>query len=768
MIVNYSFGSEESKFWGKIDSMDKAYEHQKYEAEIYKMWEESGAFEPIEKGVPYTVLMPPPNANASLHAGHAMYTIDDIMIRWKRMQGFSAVWIPGRDHAGFETQFVYEKKLAKEGKSRLDFDRKTLYENVFKFVEENSNLIFSQFRRLGLSADWSRAVFTLDVTVLLRVFETFKQMEKEGKVYRDEYLVNYCNHCGTSLSELEVDHVERTDKLYYIKYGLLTVATVRPETMFGDTAVAINPKDVRYKNLVGKTVKLPLTTREIPIIADEMVDMEFGTGAVKITPAHDPNDFAAGNKHNLKNISVIDLNGRMKLPEDALVPDIEGKKVKEAREMTVSKLEELGLLEKVNENYLHSVTVCYKCGRDLEPTITPNWFIKVEELKKPVIEATNQELTKFFPKRFKKQMLDWLKVMHDWPISRQIVWGIRIPVWYEVNENSENVWVGWLDSEKKFNQGTLKNELCKSNLENIETGLQWVRAATGAEQPKYVVSNEKPEGGNWLPETDTFDTWFSSGQWPLVTLKPEEFETRLPTDFIGTLEDILPFWISRMMMFSLYVKNKVPYKQVYLWSKVTDAKGQKMSKSKGNVVNPVEFIDKYGADAVRMALVFGVAPGSSIPFSEEKIRGMRNFANKVWNMGRFIQMMFAEYDKGVPRRFSEVDSLNVDDKEIIKKFNAVVKRVNGGLEKLRFSDAAEEIYEFMWHEVADVYIEKIKDRKNDEAALSTIKHVYLNCLKLLHPIMPFVTETIWREFMEEAKIGMRPGMLIKAKWPEII
>ena len=746
--------------------MEKAYDHQKYEADIYKMWEESGTFSPSTLGTPYTILMPPPNANASLHAGHAMYTIDDIMIRWKRMQGYSAVWIPGRDHAGFETQFVYEKKLAKEGKSRLDFDRKTLHENVFKFVEENSNLIFSQFRRLGLSADWSRAVFTLDAPVIARVHETFTKMESEGKVYRDEYLVNYCNFCGTSLSELEVDHVERIDKLYFIKYGLLTVATVRPETMFGDTAVAVSPKDKRYKDLIGKMVRLPLTTREIPIIGDDMVDMKFGTGAVKITPAHDSNDFSVGKAHKLKSINVIDLNGRIRLPNDMDDFGIEGKKVKEARELTVVKLQELGLIEKIDENYLHNVTVCYKCGRDLEPTITPNWFIRVDKLKKPVIEAVNKEQTKFFPKRFKKQMLDWLKVMHDWPISRQIVWGIRIPVWYEVSINSENVWVGWLDDENKFNQGTLKNELTKTSFENIENGLQWVRAAAEENQPKYIVAEEKPTEGMWLPETDTFDTWFSSGQWPLVTLKPEEFETRLPTDFIGTLSDILPFWISRMMMFSLYIINRIPYKTVYLWSKVTDAKGQKMSKSKGNVVNPVDFIDKYGADAVRMALVFGVAPGSNIPFSEEKIKGMRNFANKIWNVGRFIRMMFEEYGKEVPSFAADRKIENGDDMEIVKKFNEMTKKVNMGLDKLRFSDAAEAIYEFMWHALADVYIEKIKDRKNDETALSLVRHIYLNCLKLLHPIMPFVTETIWQEFGKEPKMGMYPGMIIASKWPD--
>lgn len=742
--------------------MEKSYDHKKYEDQIYKMWEEAGAFSPSPSGTPYTILMPPPNANASLHAGHAMYTIDDIMTRWKRMQGYSTLWVPGRDHAGFETQFVYEKNLAKEGKSRLNFDRETLYKNIYDFVNNNSNLIFQQFRKLGLSADWSRNVFTLDPQVVEQVYATFKQMESEGKVYRDEYLVNYCTHCGTSLSELEVDHLEREDKLYYIKYGPVTVATVRPETLFGDTAVAVNPKDKRYKDLIGKTLKLPLTSREIPIIADEMVDMEFGTGALKITPAHDPNDFAAGKKHNLKNISVIDLSGRMRLPDDATYKDVEGKKVKEAREMTVAKLQESGYLEKVEDKYNHAVTVCYKCGRDLEPTIIPNWFIKVEGLKKPVIDAVKRDKVKFFPKKFKKVIADWLIRMHDWPISRQIVWGIRIPVWYEVDTTKNNIWVGWLDKDKVFHQGGIND----FNYTEVVEGLQWVRAESGKDAPNYQVTEEKPEQGVWLPETDTFDTWFSSGQWPLVTLKPEEFVTRYPTDFMGTLEDILPFWISRMIMFGEYVKGDVPFKQVYLWSKVTDNKGQKMSKSKGNVVNPVDYIDKYGADAVRMALVFGVAPGSAIPFSEEKIRGMRNFANKIWNLGRFIKMMFEEYGQPVPYFDNNFDpGYKDEDKKILNDLDVLIKKVNISLVKYRFSDAAETIYEFTWHEFADKYIEQIKERKNDQAALITARDVLFKCLKLLHPFMPFVTEAVYSE-LDILKTDQNQ-ILITANWPEV-
>jgi valyl-tRNA synthetase len=741
--------------------MDKAYDHHKYEEEIYKLWENSGAFRPNNKGVPYTILMPPPNANASLHAGHAMYTIDDIMTRWKRMQGFSAVWIPGTDHAGFETQYVYEKFLAKEGKSRMDFDRQTLYQNIYDFVKKNSGLIFNQFRRLGFSADWSRSVFTLNPQVVETVFETFKEMEKQGKVYRDNYMVNYCTHCGTSLSELEVDHKERTDPLYYIKYGPFVLATVRPETKFGDTAVAVHPKDKRYSKWVGQEIEVEglLGKFTVKVIADDVVDRNFGTGAVKVTPAHDPNDFEMGKRHGLEIKQVIGLNGRL----NEKAGKYAGLKVAEARKIVAEDMQKAGLMEKIDANYVHTVTVCYKCGRDLEPMVVPNWFIKVEELKKPVIEAVKKNKVKFFPARFKLQMNQWLKVMHDWPISRQVVWGIRIPVWYEIDLSKNNIWAGWLDKSGKFQQGYI-NEILNNGtpLSEIENGLQKVQVKTGAEQPKYLVAEQKPNDGKmYIPETDTFDTWFSSGQWPLVTLKEEEYKSRFPTDFMGTLSDILPFWISRMIMFSLYKKQEVPFKQVYLWSKVTDAKGQKMSKSKGNVVNPVELIDKYGADAVRMALIFGVAPGSNIPFSEEKIRGMRNFANKIWNMGRFIKMAFDEYGNDVPfYKKGESEINNPEDKKILKDLDEVIQKTTKGLEKLRFADATEAIYEFTWHNLADKYLEQIKNRKNDLQALMVARHVYFNSLRLLHPFMPFVTEAVQQEINNKR-------MLITAKWPEV-
>lgn len=739
--------------------MDSKFEHQKVEKSIYEAWEKSGTFKPLDSARgrgPFTILMPPPNANASLHAGHGMYTIDDILIRWKRMQGYAAEWIPGRDHAGFETQFVYEKHLAKEGKSRLDFDRQTLYDNIAKFVEDNSGLIFEQFRRLGFSANWDRSVFTLDLHVLAQVFKTFEKMAGEKLVYRSDYLVQYCPFCGTSLAELEILHDEREDKLYYMKYGGLTVATVRPETLFGDSALAVHPKDKRYAKYVGTEVPLPLTTRMIPVIADEMVDMKFGTGVVKITPAHDANDFEAGKRHSLPIIRVIDQMGRMTLPTDVTTPEINGMKVKAAREKTVEELQKAGMMEKIDEHYLHAVTVCYKCKRDMEPMTVPNWYIKVESLKPPVVEAIKTKKTQFFPKKFEKQILDWMEIMHDWPISRQVAWGIRIPAWYST---AENLHITFLDREKKPVRGLIGELLKKYSFEEIETGLQTLSAPIEA---KYVVSATKP-GENYLQETDTFDTWFSSGQWPLVTLKDDEYATRYPTDVMATMVDILKFWVSRMMMLGIYVRGEVPFKNVYLWSTVVDGKGQKMSKSKGNVINPIELVDKYGADAFRMSLLFGNGEGGKVPLSEDKVRAMRNFGNKIWNMARFFMMMQEKVNvkSGVFSVESVKAKLQKEDKEILKNLNEVVKKMTTLLEKFRFSEAADTIYEFMWHTVADVYIEQVKDRADQEVALSVLREVLLTGLKLLHPFMPFVTESIWGEINPDG------GMLITARWPSI-
>lgn len=735
--------------------MDSKYKPQEVEGKIYTLWEKGGYFSP-GNGTPYTIIMPPPNANASLHAGHAMYTIDDILIRFKRMQGYSALWIPGTDHAGFETQFVYEKYLKKQGKSRMDFDRKTLYEDIFKFVKENSGLIFEQFKRLGFSADWERSVFTLDDKVIQQVFTTFKKMVDDGLIYRDDYIVNYCTNCGTSLADLEVSHIERTDPLYYVNYpfkdekGFITVATVRPEPIFIDTHIAVNPNDNKHKNLIGKIVFNPVTGKEMHIIGDEYVDPEFGTGIVKLTPAHDPNDFKVAKKHNLPINRAIDLNGRIVKQGG----NYAGLKVKQAREQVVSDLKEKGLIEKIDETYVHSVGTCYKCGRDLEPLTIPNWFIKVDQLKERVKKVTEENKVKFIPHTYKEHMLSWLEIMHNWPISRQIVWGIRIPVWYEVDKHSTSLWVSWIDKNKQIQQDTVSAFLNNGvSIEEIEQGLQKVTVETTTKSNNYRISETKPQDGKlYLPETDTFDTWFSSGQWPLIVLNKDEMDTRYPTDVMGTLSDILKFWVSRMMMFGLYLENEVPFKEVFLWSMVADKFGKKMSKSKGNVVNPIEMIDTYGADALRMSLVYGIPAGGKVILSDDKVRGMRNFANKVWNIARFIQMETAR---------DESKEKHKDDVWIEKELEKTIKTVTVSLEKFRFNEASETIYEFIWHTFADIYIEKTKDRRKQ--AQKTLEYVFEESLKLLHPFMPFITEAIW-EKMYFSKTKTR---LIKTSWPTL-
>jgi valyl-tRNA synthetase len=714
--------------------------------------------------------MPPPNANASLHAGHAMYTVDDVLIRWKRMQGYSTVWLPGMDHAGFETQFVYEKHLAKQGKSRMDFDRQTLYQNIFQFVKDNSGIIYEQFKRLGFSADWDRSVFTLDDRVLKQVRETFTKMEKGGLVYRDNYIVNFCTHCGTSLAELEVIHEDRIDPLYYMKYGPFTLATVRPETKFGDTAIAVHPTDKRYKKYIGQEIEVMglLGKFKVKVISDSAVDPGFGTGVVKVTPAHDSNDFQMGLRHGLEVKQVIGPDGKL----NEKCGKYQGLKVAEARKMVAEDLQAAGLMVKIDENYTHSVGLCYKCKRVLEPTVIPNWFIRVESLKKPVIAVVAKNKVKFYPVRFKKQMLNWLTAMHDWPISRQIAWGIRIPVWYQIDreqrtenrEQNDGIEVKFIDKNKKAIRGKIDELLKSFPFTEIKNGLQELRAAVGTE---YTVSVSAP-GEDYLQETDTFDTWFSSGQWPLVTLKDNEFKTRFPTDVLGTLSDILTFWVSRMIMFSLYLKKEVPFKNVYLWSMVADAKGIKMSKSKGNVINPIDLVDKYGADALRMTLLYGVAPGSAIALSEDKVRGMRNFSNKIWNIARFVLSCAPEMRSFA--NFSDKSLRNVqsnqDDKLIFEELNNVIAEVTKNLEKYRFGTATEKLYEFVWHKFADVYIEKVKNRK--EEAFPMLFHILITSLKLLHPFMPFVTEAVWQEIRNQRTENREQveEMLITAKWPK--
>lgn len=746
--------------------MEKAFNHKVVEPNIYKMWEEGNYFkaERDQKKKPYTIVLPPPNASGKMHTGNVlMIAIEDLLIRWKRMQGYAALWLPGTDHAGFETQVTYERELKKEGKSRMDFDRNTLYNLIWDFVQKNKALIEEQFKKMGASLDWTRYTFTLDPKVLNLVFNTFKKMEAEGLIYRDDYIVNYCPDLGTTFADLEVTYVERNDPLYYVKYPLVdhtgtvdhvVVATVRPEPIFVDTHLAVNPKDAKNNHLIGKKVLNPLTSEVMEIIADDFVDPTFGTGVVKLTPAHDKNDFQVALKHNLPIVAAIDLRGRMN--ENA--GKYAGLKVKEARKQVVAELTEKNLIEKIDEKYTHLVPVSYKGEKDIEPLILPNWFVKVESLKRPALEVVEKGNVKIFPTWRKITYTKWMEEMRDWPISRQVVWGIRIPAWYGAHKNP-NLLVTFLTSEGKNKTGRIKDLLKDHSFEEIEKGLQSLIAPKDSH---YVISNEKP-GDTYLQETDTFDTWFSSGQWPLATLgypDSEDFKYFYPTNVLETGWEIIRLWVSRMIMFGIYLTGQSPFNFVYLHGIVRAVDGKKMSKSLGNIVNPEEYSDQYGTDALRMGLISGTANGKDFNFPKDKILAYRNFANKIWNMARFMLLM--RDGKQVPFYTKDL-AVKEEDTAILNQLHTLIKEVNKNLEKFRFADAADQIYHFMWDELAAKYIESVKNREDKEVALSVLLHVFLTSLKLLHPFMPFVTEEIWSKLPRPAEDSMP---LVAANWPK--
>lgn len=683
--------------------MDKVYRADKFEDEIYRQWEKSGAFKPSQNGKPYTIIMPPPNANDPLHVGHAMFiTIEDILIRYQRMQGKAALWLPGTDHAGIETQYVFEKKLAKEGKSRFDYDRETLYRMIWDYVAKNSDVALNQMKKLGASADWSRTKFTLDQDVVDFVLDTFIRLYQDGLVYRDLKLVNYCTHCGTAFSNLEINHQEEKNKLYYVKYrlvggGTITVATTRPETIFADTAIAINPKHKLAKQLKGKKVINPLTQAEMPVIEDGAVVLDFGTGLLKITPYHDQTDWEIWKRHEKEMVepwAVIDQSGRMVKVDK----EFTGLKAAAAREKIIAKLD----LEKVDENYINNVSKCYRCGRTIEPLPLKQFFVKVKPLAKKVLEAIKKKKVRIYGPGREKILKHWLTILEDWNIARQIVWGIRIPAWYK-----------------------------KSNPEEM------------------VVAKTSP-GPDYVQETDTFDTWFSSSQWPVVTLKTNQagdFNRFYPTSVMETGYDILPIWVMRMLLLGIYLTGKVPFKQVYLHGLIRDAQGQKMSKSKGNVLNPLEVVAKYGADALRMALVMSTTAGRDNSVGEDKIRGMRNLTNKIWNASRFV--------------ISMKDSPSLRQGESLKKeLVQLIKVVTKQLDDLKPGQAAETAYNQFWHWFCDQKIEAAKAGKISQPDLLHGLRIFL---KLLHPFVPFVTEEVWQQLPKT-----KEKLLISCRWPNTV
>ena len=691
----------------------KTYDPNQFEPNIYAMWEKSGAFNPTGVGEPFCIVMPPPNANGNLHIGHALTVgLEDIMSRYWRMHGRDVAYIPGADHAGFETWVVYDRILTEKGMNRFDFSREQLYSQVWDFVEKQRGNMDLQLRALGASCSWKDLVFTLDKKVIETVYATFKKMWDEGLIYRGERIVNYSTKYQTSYADIEVDHKLEKGTLWHIAYptfdrkGEIVVATTRPETMFGDTAIAVHPDDDRYKYLIGTRVFLPLTDREIPIIADEYVDPSFGTGAVKITPAHDPNDFEMGIRHNLERIQVIDFDGHMiNTPQPFL-----GLGVDEARKKTLSDLEAEDLM-RGEEIIEHTVGYDYKSGLPIQPLIKDQWFVKIQPLAQRAKQAILDNKIKFTPDSRQKVLVQYLDNLHDWNLSRQIPWGIPIPAFQNIDDPHD-----WIFDERV--------------------------------DEKTISVN----GHKYRREEDTFDTWFSSGQWPFITtdfLQKGDLSRFYPNSVMETGSDLLDRWVARMIMLGLYVADDVPFKHVYLHGMVLDEKGQKMSKSKRNVVNPMETISEFGSDALRLGLIASRSANQDQAFSLTKVVAGRNFCNKLWNIARFVENKIGESFK-----ISAPQPQTIADHWIICELNNAQKTIEQQIESYRFAEASETMYHAIWDDVADWYIEASKWQKND----TMLAWVLDICLKIAHPFAPFVTETIWQT------LPWHEDLLITTQW----
>ena len=698
--------------------MDKIYNPKDVEENIYKEWEEKGYFkaEVNRHKKPFTIVMPPPNITGKLHMGHALdETMQDILIRFKRMQGFEALWVPGTDHASIATEAKVVEQLKKEGLSKEEIGREKFLERTWQWKKEYGGNIVNQLRKLGASCDWSRERFTMDEGCSRAVREFFVKLYEKGLIYRGEKIINWCPNCKTSISDSEVNFKEMDGNFWHINYKLVdsldhvTVATTRPETMFGDVALAVNPKDPRYSHLIGKKVIVPVVEREIPIIADDYVDIEVGTGVLKITPAHDPNDFEVGQRHNLPIINVMDENGKMN--ENAIL--FTGLDRYEARNQLVGLLCKGGYLEKT-ESIHHNVGTCYRCSTTVEPRVSTQWFVKMDELSKPAIDCVKNNKTKFVPERFSKIYFHWMENIKDWCISRQLWWGHRIPVWY-----------------------------CK------KCGKMTVSKDT-PDVCKHCGSNEIYQ------DNDTLDTWFSSGLWPFSVLgwpeKTPELDYFYPTNVLVTGYDIIFFWVAKMIFSSLEMTGKEPFENILIHGLVRDSQGRKMSKSLGNGVDPLEIIEKYGADALRFSLMLGNSPGNDMRFFNEKVEASRNFANKIWNAARFIHLNTDNQDleKGIPEEIGDIDSW------IISRLNTVISEVTNNLDKFELGIAAQNIYDFVWDEFCDWYIEFSKIEGKKEVLLFVVDSI----LKLLHPFMPFVTEEIWKSFQNT------DGSIMIEKYPE--
>ena len=709
--------------------LSKTYEPQEVESRIYGMWERNGCFEgrrdPDKK--PFTIVMPPPNVTGQLHMGHAMdCTMQDILIRFKRMEGYAALWVPGTDHAGIATQIKVEEALrTEEGLTRHDLGRDKFLERVWDWKAKYGGRIVEQQKKLGASCDWSRARFTMDEGLSAAVRHVFVEMYNKGLIYKGSRIINWCPHCTTALSDAEVEYKEKPGHFWHLKYPIegepgryVIVATTRPETMLGDTGVAVNPNDDRYRDLVGKTCILPLMDKEIPIVADEYVDMEFGTGCVKMTPAHDPNDFEVGVRHNLESIRVLDDSG--KINENG--GKYQGMDRYEARKAIVADLDALGLLEKITE-HTHNVGTCYRCGTDVEPLISAQWFVKMEPLAKEALRVVNDGEVKFVPDRFSKIYTNWMENVHDWCISRQLWWGHRIPAW--TCDDCGRMTVSETDPTEC--------DHCRST---------------------HIHQEE-----------DVLDTWFSSALWPFSTLgwpdeNAEDYQYFYPTDVLVTAYDIIFFWVARMIFSGCEHTKKPPFHTVFIHGIIRDEKGRKMSKSLGNGIDPLVIAEQYGADALRFNLVTGNSPGNDMRFLPEKCEAMRNFANKIWNASRFLMMNLTIDKCELP------SALELEDKWILSKLNSVIPEITENMDKYELGVAAQKVYDFIWDSYCDWYIELCKSRLQggDEAAKvqaqQVLCYVLTEMLKLLHPFMPFITEEIWQALPHEGEY------LMLQKWPE--
>jgi len=707
-------------------AISTSYNPKQVEKKWYQVWENSAYFHAgIRKGNSrFSIVMPPPNVTGQLHMGHALdNTMQDILTRWRRMQGFDTLWLPGTDHAGIATQAKVEENLAKEGISKYDLGREKFLEKVWEWKEHYHDRIAKQLKLLGSSCDWQRERFTMDEGCSKAVQEVFVKLYEKGLIYRGSYIINWCPKCQTTISDIEVEHSDKEGKLYYLKYPIknsdayIRIATTRPETVLGDTAVAVNPDDERYRDFVGLTVMLPIVNREIPIIADEYVDPSFGTGAVKITPAHDPNDFEVGRRHGLTQITVIDKEAKM----TAEAGKYQGLDRYECRKQLLEDFYNLGLFDKV-EDHAHAVGECYRCGTVIEPLVSPQWFVKMKPLAEPAIKAVLDGQIRFVPERFTKIYIGWLENIKDWCISRQLWWGHRIPVWY-CQDCGEVICTKEIPS---------CCPVCKSK--NVEQ------------------------------DPDVLDTWFSSALWPFSTLgwpeKTDDLASFYPTSVLVTGRDIIFFWVARMIFMGLEFMEKEPFKEVFIHGLVLDAQGRKMSKSLGNGIDPLEIIDQYGADTLRFMLVTGNTPGNDLRFQVERLEAARNFANKIWNASRFVLMNLSDY-REIPE-----PTLTLVDKWILEKYRKTVREVTHFLEKYELGEAARTLYDFIWNQYCDWYIELVKPRlyrgagREKQTAQYVMSYVLRGITQLLHPFMPFITEEIWQHLPHEG------NTIMLSQWPE--